>query len=161
MSSTKAIRCDYIDTTGALESEGIWAQSVVLHPGDSAVGVAVFADYAEFSGTFTRVGTVATVVTAAPHGLEVTDNVYVEWSLTDGLQRVASVVNATTFTVTVTDTGASDGDITYRQAQMIFQMPDVLDTVQVTVPGEGLPMSGLYVYLPTGSSASVFYRKAQ
>ena len=161
MSSNKAIRCDYIDVTGQLESAGIWIMGVVLHPSDSAVGVAVFADATAITGTFERVGTVATVTTDTPHRLEATDMIYMDWTLTDGLQRVVTIVSPTVFTITVADSGDTVDDVSFRHAQLIFDMPGILDTVQITVPGEGVPSDGLYVYLPTGASTSVFYRKAQ
>ena len=62
---------------------------------------------AKLSATFTQATTVITVVTSAAHNLKVADSIYVEAltpgasTLTVGLKTVATVVSATSYTITV------------------------------------------------------------
>ena len=131
-------------------------KGAVMFPFTGVTEYAVFVDNVSITGTYARVGTVATI-TAANHGLSAGDWVYLDWDLTDNPYQVQTVADANTFTVTVA-TGTSTGNVTVWNDVLL--QADASDPIayNVIVPGEGiLAETGIRVFLPANFHTTVFY----
>jgi hypothetical protein len=132
-------------------------KGALMFPLTGTTGYAAFVNNVSITGTYARATTTATI-TAVNHGLAVGDWAYLDWDLTDNPYQVQTVADANTFTVTVTNTGATSGNVVVWN-QVLLQA-DSSDPVpyNIVVPGEGiLAENGIRVFLPASFHTTVFY----
>ena len=124
-------------------------------------GIVGMYDDSAISGTYTRATTTATV-TAQNHGLIVGEYVFIDWSggsnPTDNFYEVATVTNANTFTVTVTNSGDASGNaLVYNNVMVISKVTTANDVYNI-IPGEGiLARQGIRIYLENSVTATIYY----
>jgi hypothetical protein len=151
------VKSKHASTSGLIYGSRTRLKGALMFPLTGTTGYAAFVDNVSITGTYARATTTATI-TAANHGLSVGDWVYLDWDLTDNPYQVQTVADANTFTVTVTNTGATSGNVVVWN-QVLLQA-DSSDPVpyNIVVPGEGiLAENGLRVFLPANFHTTVFY----
>lgn len=123
----------------------------------SSAGTVGMYDNFSISGTYARATTTATV-TAAKHGLAVGDWVFLDWDLTDDFYQVATVADANTFTVTVTNSGATSGSVSVYNDVLVISTVTTSNDVFNIIPGEGiLAENGVRVFLENSVPLTVYY----
>lgn len=123
----------------------------------SSAGTVGMYDNFSISGTYARATTTATV-TAAKHGLVVGDWVFLDWDLTDDFYQVATVADANTFTVTVTNSGATSGSVSVYNDVLVISTVTTSNDVFNIIPGEGiLAENGVRVFLENSVPLTVYY----
>ena len=128
-----------------------------MFPFTGVTGYATFVDNVSIAGTYARATTTATV-TAVNHGLAVGDWVYLDWDLTDNPYQVQTVADANTFTVTVTNSGATSGNVTVWNDVLLQADASDPFPYNIVIPGEGLlAHTGIRVFLPANMHTTVFY----
>ena len=113
------------------------------------------------ASTYARSTTTCTITTPEPHGLFVGAGVELDFAAggpTDDFYIVQTAPTATTFTVTVTDSGNTSGDVTVWN-EVLFHMDSVTElSVPIVVPGEGLlAEDGIRIFLGANMHVTVFY----
>jgi hypothetical protein len=131
-------------------------KGAVMFPFTGVTEYAAFVDNVSITGTYARVGTVATI-TAANHGLSAGDWVYLDWDLTDNPYQVQTVTNSNVFTVTVA-TGTSTGNVTVWNNVLLQADASNATAYTIVIPGEGILVeTGLRVFLPANFHTTAFY----
>jgi hypothetical protein len=151
------VKSKHASTSGLIYGSRTRLKGALMFPLTGTTGYAAFVDNVSITGTYARATTTATI-TAANHGLSVGDWAYLDWDLTDNPYQVQTVADANTFTVTVTNTGATSGNVVVWN-QVLLQA-DSSDPVpyNIVVPGEGILVeNGLRVFLPANFHTTVFY----
>jgi hypothetical protein len=131
-------------------------KGAVVFPFSAATGYSTFVDNTSVSGTYARSTTTATI-TAVNHGLSTGQWAYLDWDLTDNPYQV-TVTNANTFTVTVTDTGGTSGNVTVWNKVLLQADASNATAYSVVIPGEGiLAENGIRVFLAADIHTTAFY----
>jgi hypothetical protein len=131
-------------------------KGAVVFPFSAATGYSTFVDNTSVSGTYARSTTTATI-TAVNHGLSTGQWVYLDWDLTDNPYQV-TVTNANTFTVTVTNSGGTSGNVTVWNKVLLQADASNATAYSIVIPGEGiLAENGIRVFLATDIHSSIFY----
>jgi hypothetical protein len=150
------VKSKHAGASGLMVAGRTRLKGAVMFPFTGATNYATFVDDVSISGTYARVGTVATI-TAANHGLAVGDWVYLDWDLTDNPYQVQTVTNANVFTVTVA-TGTSTGNVVVYNDVLLQADASTANAYTIVVPGEGiLALNGIRIFLPADFHATVFY----
>jgi hypothetical protein len=131
-------------------------KGAVIFPFSGATGYSAFVDNTSISGTYARTTTTATV-TAANHGLSTGQWVYLDWDLTDDPYQV-TVTTPNAFTVTVTNTGATSGNVTVYNKMLLQADASNATAYNLIIPGEGIVAeNGIRVFLAADIHCTVFY----
>jgi hypothetical protein len=150
------VKSKHAGVSGLMVSGRTRLKGAVMFPFTGVTEYATFVDNVSITGTYARVGTVATI-TAANHGLAVGDWVYLDWDLTDNPYQVQTVADANTFTVTVA-TGTSTGNVTVWNKVLLQADASSATAYTIVVPGEGILVeTGLRVFLPANFHTTAFY----
>jgi hypothetical protein len=150
------VKSKHASVSGLMVNSRTRLKGAVMFPFTGATNYATFVDDVSISGTYARVGTVATI-TAANHGLAVGDWVYLDWDLTDNPYQVQTVTNANVFTVTVA-TGTSTGNVVVYNDVLLQADASTANAYTIVVPGEGiLALNGIRIFLPADFHATIFY----
>ena len=135
-------------------------KGVVMQPYEAVTDHTSFVDDSSIVGTFTRSTTTATI-TAANHGLNVRDLVYLDFAAggpTDDTYIIQSVVDENTFTVTVLDAGDASGAVTVWNDVLFHFDSSINVATDIVIPGQGvLAKNGIRVFMPTEMHCSIFY----
>jgi hypothetical protein len=131
-----------------------------MMPYASATEHTSFVNNLSITGTYARSTTTATI-TAANHGLNVRDLVYLDFAAggpTDDSYVVATVTNANTFTVTVADSGDTSGAVIVWNDVLFHFDASINVATNIVIPGEGvLAADGIRVFMPGEMHCSIFY----
>jgi hypothetical protein len=131
-------------------------KGAVVFPFSAATGYSTFVDNTSVSGTYARSTTTATI-TAVNHGLSTGQWAYLDWDLTDNPYQV-TVTNADTFTVTVTNSGGTSGNVTVWNKVLLQADASNATAYTIVIPGEGiLAENGIRVFLATDIHTTAFY----
>jgi hypothetical protein len=150
------VKSKHAGVSGLMVSGRTRLKGAVMFPFTGVTEYAAFVDNVSITGTYSRVGTVATI-TAANHGLSAGDWVYLDWDLTDNPYQVQTVTNSNVFTVTVA-TGTSTGNVIVWNKVLLQADASSATAYTIVVPGEGILVeTGLRVFLPANFHATVFY----
>jgi hypothetical protein len=151
------VKSKHAGVSGLMISGRTRLKGAVMFPFTGSTAYSVFVDNVSVAGTYARSATTATI-TAANHGLAAGDWVYLDWDLTDNPYQVQTATDANTFTVTVANSGAVNGNVTVWN-DVLFQADASNATAYtVVIPGEGiLAHNGIRVFLPADVHTTVFY----
>jgi len=131
-------------------------KGAIIFPFSGATGYSAFVEHTSIAGTYARVTTAATI-TSANHGLTTGKWVYLDWDLTDNPYQV-TVTDASTFTVTVADSGGASGNVTVYNKMLLQADASNATAFNIVVPGEGiLADQGIRVFLGANIHCTVFY----
>jgi hypothetical protein len=143
-------------TSGLMVGYRTRLKGAVVFPFSAATGYSTFVDNTSVSGTYARSTTTATI-TAVNHGLSTGQWAYLDWDLTDNPYQV-TVTNANTFTVTVTNSGGTSGNVTVWNKVLLQADASNATAYSIVIPGEGiLAENGIRVFLATDIHSSIFY----
>ena len=155
------VKSQYADASGLMIPFRTRVKAVFFGVATTTSGLVGLYDNSSISGTYTRSTTTATV-TAPNHGLIVGEYAYIDWSggtnPTDGFYQVATVTDANTFTVTVTNAGDASGNaLVYNDVLVISKVTTANDVYNI-IPGEGiLARNGIRIYLENSITATIYY----
>jgi hypothetical protein len=150
------VKSQHASVSGLMVSGRARLKGAVMFPFSAATGYCTFVDNVSISGTYARVGTVATI-TAANHGLAPGNWVYLDWDLTDNPYQVQTVTDANTFTVTVA-TGTSTGNVVVYNKVLMQADASNATAFNIPIPGDGIvAVNGIRVFLAADIHCTIFY----
>ena len=151
------VKSQHASVSGLMVSGRSRLKGAVIFPFSGATGYSTFVENVSISGTYTRVGTVATV-TAANHDLAPGNWVYLDWDLTDNPYQVQTVTDANTFTVTVANSGATSGNVVVYNKVLMQADASNATAYNVPIPGDGIvAVNGIRVFLAADIHCTIFY----
>ena len=151
------VKSQHGGVSGLMVSGRTRLKGVIMFPFSGATEYTVIVDDISVSGTYARATTTATI-TATNHGLKVGDWVYLDWGLTNNPYQVQTVADANTFTVTVTNSGATSGSVTVWNDVLLQLDASDPSVYSVQIPGEGvLAHYGIRLFLGDNTHITVFY----
>lgn len=154
------VKSTYASASGVMVPFRTRLKGAALSPADTTTGTAVFLNNGTISGTYTRSTTTATV-TAQDHGLQTYNYAYIDFAAggpTDGVYKVATVVNSNAFTVTVANSGDTSGAATVYNSVLAQATVSNVSSTNLVIPGEGiLAPDGVRVVLTENVTATIYY----
>ena len=155
------VKSQYATSSGLIIPFRTRLKAFLFGSATTSPGIVGMYDDSAISGTYTRSTTTATV-TAQNHGLIAGEYTFIDWSggtnPTDNFYQVATVTDANTFTVTVTNSGDASGNaLVYNNVMVISKVTTANDVYNI-IPGEGiLAQQGIRIYLENSVTATIYY----
>ena len=155
------VKSQYANASGLIIPFRTRLKAFFFGAATSSAGLVGMYDNSSIAGTYARSTTTATV-TAPNHGLIAGEWAFIDWSggtnPTDNFYQVATVTDANTFTVTVTNTGDASGNaLVYNNVMVISKVTTANDVYNI-IPGEGiLAQQGIRIYLENSVTATIYY----
>jgi hypothetical protein len=154
------VKSTYADASGLMVPFRTRLKGAALSSAVTSSGSAIFLNNATITGTYARSTTTATI-TAQDHGLQTYNYVYIDFAAggpTDGLYKVATVVNSNEFTVTVANSGNTSGAVTIYNDVLAQATVSTVSSTNLVIPGEGvLAQDGIRVVLNNSITATIYY----
>jgi hypothetical protein len=153
------VKSEHLAASGVAVGYRTRLKGAVMSPTTTAAKNVIFADNVPQTGTYNIPGSTVCTITITAHGLTNGDRIWVDFTSGTAVDNVYVVANVTTNTFTVTTASlTTSGNVTVYGA-VLMEIDCFNPTAfNAVVPGEGiLANNGIYVGLPSGVSATVFY----